>query len=117
PHLFQFRFQRQKTFIESSGPFQSDFSGVQLVASVALVNVNGPARHNAVPVLHPEGKSSPLSGKHDTGQDSCLILQGKIDMSAGMIFTVGDLSLYINLAQDKILYKHIFHITVDLSYR
>ena len=38
-------------------------------------------------------------------------------MSAGMVFTVGYLSLYIDFPEKVILGKHIFDITVYLTYR
>ena len=56
-----------------------------------------------------------MSCKHDAGKHTSLILQRKIDVAAGVIFAVGDFSLDIDLLQDKVLRKHIFNVSVDLS--
>ena len=115
-HFFQFSFQSKKTFVQNAFSFLGDLLCIKLITSVPLVNVHSSAHYHLISVFHAECQSAPVSGKHHAGKNSCLIFQRKINMSAWVIFTVGNLTLYIYLFQDKILKEHIFYIAVDLTY-
>ena len=116
-HLFQFLLQKQKSAIQITCSFQSDLPGIHLIPAITLININSTGYHNLISILHTECQAFSLTCKHHTGKGAGLILQGKIDMSAGMVLTVGYFSLNLKLLKEVILGKHITHIAVYLSYR
>ena len=117
-HLFQFLFQQLKLTVKVSLSVRYNLPGIQLVSAVPLIDADRSQDNDFLAFLHPEGKSrSPVSRKHDTGDGAALILQGKINMSGRVVFTVGYLALHINPVQHEILGEHIFNIPVDLGHR
>ena len=117
-HLFQVLFQQLKLTVKISLSVRHNLSGIQLISAITLIDTDTTQDNDFLSFLHPKGKTaSPVSCKHDAGNGTTLILQGKINVPGCMILAIGHLTLHINPVQHKILGKHIFNIPVDLSHR
>ena len=67
PHLFQLFLQLQKFFIQLSCPVLPDLRRIELIFTVALIDIHRPVHNDLLSVGHSKSQSPSGTGKHDTG--------------------------------------------------
>ena len=114
PHLLKLLLQLFEALVKLSPAGKGCRSCVKLIAPRLLIDGDLPPDLHLLSVTEAEAKPLPVPCEHDAGDGSSLILQGKINMTGGVIFTVADFALYTDIGKGVIPYKQVFDICVDL---